>query len=449
MWLKPIACAALFFSVTCSASAATLIGGVADRTDVDIYRGTIASVTPCASSGYAFSFQGGATLLVFDRTYSIAFPSDFAPVTGERVFVVLGGSASCAGAGGATVGRAVLYFAPTELDEQSALLAPGGGVGTGGTGDSGVGDFGSSLTDRVQNLISDFFNPPQSAPTAGNGAPPSSFGALSPFNFGGVIGTPIPCDPLQSVPSGLKSFLVPIAGPLPGDFMYAPPLSRSWLCAPPLAVGMPAFGSYVPGGVCDVCFGSDKYCPLVATGIMDAGPGHGVGGCAVPSAPPSAPASTTAGADSCRFTSMPTNTPAAKLAAETQARKELSACGVSVTSSKTNGAPCALGQNGLSAGCTDVSGFKCEAVTGICAIAQKCPLTITGGSEAGHQGHRSGREVDVAVDPACIARNFQSIDSTGCRYVDPATGTTFRNEAVCRAERTTGPHFHICVNGGC
>ncbi len=255
--------------------------------------------------------------------------------------------------------------------------------------------------------------------------------------FGGALTQPIEFCNDGSI------YVEALSTPTPGNYMWAPG-TLSYTFGPPAFVSQWLLGIF---SVPRVCVQGNSIRGVGMQIIFHGSSGAGT--TPVPPPPQAAQPYRPPSDDSCQFSQMSTDTPAGKRAAEDQARLELGACNIQVRSSQTNGAPCGFGQNGLDGGCTDVSGLQCGAVRELCAIAQKCPLSITGGSEAGHQGHKSGREIDVAADPACIARNFSPIDNTGCRYRDPATGTTFRNEAVCRAERTTGPHFHLCIGGNC
>ncbi len=265
---------------------------------------------------------------------------------------------------------------------------------------------------------------------------PISVSAAVPFG-GAITEPPILCN-------GGVIYVEALTGPTPGNYAWVPG-TLSYMFGPPAFPSQWLLGRFLEPVPCVI---GTKPRGMGLQIVFHGSSGAGPTPIAYPP-PPRPPVTQNPQSDSCQFSQMPTDTPAGKRTAETQARLELGACNIQVRSSKTGGAPCGIRQNGLSAGCTDVSGLQCNAVKELCAIAQKCPLSITGGSEAGHQGHKSGREIDVAVDPACIARNFVPIDNDGCRYRDPATGTTFRNEAVCEAERTTGPHFHLCIGGNC
>lgn len=243
--------------------------------------------------------------------------------------------------------------------------------------------------------------------------------------FGGPILTLIPCS------NG--AIYVVLGPPTPGPYVWMPG-TISYAYGPPSFVGQYLLGLAMPGGVCVV--GTNV---LLGLRIIV----HGSSGPTVPSSPPKSPQVEQAGCGG------KIQTPAQKAAAERQVRERLAQCKVPVFSSKTGGAPCVFGQDGVKGGCTDVGGLQCEAVDYICALREKCPFAITGGSELGHKTHGPGNAFDTDIGLwKCVTENFERVSN--CRYRDPATGTTFLNEAICTTERYTGPHVHVCVGGkGC
>ncbi len=416
--------------------------GPPSQAQVEVARGSIASVTSCGGGAQRFAFQSGVQM-VFDPLLTITYPRGLTPQTGADSFVVLAGNVSC----GSGQGRLAIYLAPSQLVDRAGELHPPTAEDPGSQRDGGIADFGSGLLNQARDFLSNLLRPPTAAPSPSTQPGQSSAVSLAqrlatcPTIFGGRVPNVIQCN-------GGIVFIPALAGaPYAGPLTWVP-----GAVVQPYAVNME--GPPIPSQCIIGCYGPPVPC-IIGTTLVGVGPqilyyGSSAPGCALGvQAPTPAPAQQQPSDQQVQCYGGAVSTPAQKLAAEKAIRDELAKCNVTVSSSKTNGAACAFGQNGLNAGCTDVSGLRCEAITGICDIAKKCPLRITGGSESGHQGHRSGKEVDIAVDADCIARNFQALDSTGCRYRDPATGTTFRNETVCRADRTTGPHFHICIGGRC
>ena len=260
-------------------------------------------------------------------------------------------------------------------------------------------------------------------------------GAITGIPFGGPILTLIPC-------SNAAIYVV-LGPPTPGPYVWMPG-TISYAYGPPSFVGQYLLGLAVPGaGVCVV--GNNL---LLGSRILV----HGSSGPTVPSPAPrtQAPRAASATQGGCAG---PITTPAQKLAAETKIRADLAACGVPITSSRTGGKACAYGEDGVKAGCTDVGGLQCQTVDYLCALRAQCGrFAITGGSELGHNKHTPGNAFDADMSLwRCVTDNpkvFERISN--CRYRDRRTGTTFLNEALCKTERGTGDHIHVCVGGkGC
>lgn len=220
-------------------------------------------------------------------------------------------------------------------------------------------------------------------------------------------------------------------------------------------------GVTTPGARCSgkSCQGMDKYWSVLRRGAKQAqiqaetrafpgcmdsgapqsgGPSTPTNNCAPTTPPPAAPST------SCN--SGPINTPAQKLAAERTVRQQLKACGISVNK---GACPFNTSFRDTPGGCTDVGGMQCSAIKGICELAAKCPLGLTGGNELGHKTHTPGNAADINTETwECIKKNFVRVDN--CHYRDPATGTTFLNEELCPVAGTEGGHVHVCFGGrGC
>lgn len=126
--------------------------------------------------------------------------------------------------------------------------------------------------------------------------------------------------------------------------------------------------------------------------------------------------------------------------AEGMARDQLKQCSGGGISINKVGCPFGKGFGDVTGGCTNVGGLTCETRNTLCDLYKKCgAFTITGGSEGGHLGHKSGNQVDIRstnADP-----KFEScLKSSGVKVLDEDTGTT---------PLSTGPHWHICSGPGC
>ncbi len=266
----------------------------------EVVRGDISSVVRCYPSGYAFTIAGNTSkTYLFRAGFTNSYPSSAVPVLNQTVFVVVGSAATCDTDPTETEtlvsGRTVTYFSVSIEDVlptlPGATSTPATAPQTGGQSSSGSGSSsGDGFISKIQSLLNNILRPPSSSGTgtgSGSGGS-SSGGSVSPTNFGGLIGTPIPCDPIQSTPPGPGTFLIPVGPPLAGPYMYVPPPgSVDYLCLPPpLASGQWTIGSQTPGGICDIHLSPETYRPVPTVGIMNPAPGHGTSGCAPQSEAP-------------------------------------------------------------------------------------------------------------------------------------------------------------------
>lgn len=297
---------------------------------------------------------------------------------------------------------------------------------------------------QMQSLFQDYLKTLTSkvTETAGNIAKGLATGVAAPTGipFGGAVTAIIQCD------EGL--WLPKITPPTGGSYMWVPG-TISYQCGPPSFPGQWLLGI------------ADTFVPCTVKGKIIGGglriQFHGSSCPVQPPSAPSAPSKPSTPPSQCGTNPSGYGTGPDKALAEKNTRELLgnsnilinraNACGLNQTFQAYQAANCPKDRK---CGCTDVSGLQCEAIDYLKNLREKCDFVITGGSEAGHNTHKGGNAIDISASPSCIAKNFTPMDTTGCMYVDKSTGTTFRNEAVCAAEKTTGPHFHVCFGGkGC
>jgi len=298
---------------------------------------------------------------------------------------------------------------------------------------------------QMQSLFQDYLKTLTSkvAQTAGNIANGLATGVTAPTGipFGG---------PILTIDFCLEGKIwVMLGPPTPMAFIWAPG-TISYMYGPPAIPGQYLLGIAGPPDVCVI----SKTLSKPGLRIIF----HGSSGPSAPSAPsggekPAEPKTPS----QCGTNPSGYGTGPDKALSEKNTRELLgsynilinraNACGLNQTFQAYQAANCPKDKK---CGCTDVSGLKCEAIDYLKNLREKCDFMITGGSEAGHKTHSGGSAIDISASPSCIAKNFTPMDATGCMYVDKSTGTTFRNEAVCAADGTTGPHFHVCFGGkGC
>lgn len=402
-----IALALLFFFAPLFASAS----------EPEALRGVVASVTQCGSGSIIRLTDGG--VLIYQN--GPLFPLGATIAVGQTLYALTRATSTC----NTEVGKAVLAIAVSVPGAGSPGGGTGGGSGSGsgsGSGQSGGQNQLNQLMESAKSRLQSLLNPAAAAPSV-TGIP-----------FGG---------PILAMDICLEGKIwVMLGPPTPGPFIWGLG-TISYAYGPPSFIGQHLLGIAGPPDVC--VLGAFLTKPGIRI-LM-----HGSSGPGVPSAPtaPQKQPAQQPSKVSCSQLGSP-NTPAGKRAAEDAVRKELLKCDIEVISSRTGGRPCAFGQDGLAGGCTDVSGLSCSALTGICDIAKKCPLKIIGGSEGGHHTTGTGREIDVIMDPDCMRKHFVPYGTTGCRFRDPVSGTTFLDEIKCDTPRKTGDHIHICIGGrGC
>lgn len=420
---------AILFFLALSASTAHAATAIVATSSPEAFRGTVSTVSRCYSGGSLITLTDGRKVLNIDGP---VFPLGATVEPGLTLYALVRATTTCdidPGTGVQLVeAKLALALAVGVMGGGQSGGGSGGGAGSGSQG----GKNGSNpIQNQFSQILSSASSKLQSLLSGGGASAPAG------MPFGGPITEYKLCKN-----GAIYTFLGP---PTPGPYIWMPG-TVSYAYGPPAFVGQYLLGLAGP-------FGSGV-CVIGTTAI----PGyriimHGSSGPVTP-APPSGGAPSKAG-PSCASPSGAPNTPAGKKLAEDAVRRELDACKIKVFSSKTNGAACAFGQNGLDAGCTDVGGLQCSAIKGACALREKCAFTITGGTELGHKFHDDGNALDVDMGIwQCVQNNFERIDN--CHYRDPATGTTFLNEQLCPVKGsgtykgTTGAHVHICINGrGC
>lgn len=431
---------------------------------LDVVRGTVASTSPCGAQQLVWFVERTAPLII--GTSTTWYGPGRGPTPGTVVFAVVESTTTCATT--QVRGRYATHIVYGALEGSEGGSGgegshggggsePGSGSGGGAGEEPGTGPGSETYpgsegrrSDPLSNRLGDIARQAQSFLQRLVRPPPPPMPSLSVpagIPFGGPITSMIFCDN-----GAIYTILGP---PTPGPYVWMPG-TISFRYGPPSFVGQFLLGASTPPptGVC-LRWPTILYGSLI---IM-----HGSSGPTIPGGP-SQPAE---GAEDAEDEEQPTcssgtiSTAPQKAAAERQVRGQLTACGVSVNRTVS----CGLGQSfrayqnihcprTRSCGCTDVSGLSCDAIRYICELAQTTcrgsRLTISGGSEGGHQTHGTGNAFDIVGIDSCVRNNFRLTDPDECIYTDPRTGSTFRDETNCRVSGTTGPHFHVCVPGtGC
>lgn len=450
-----------------------------------VFSGTVRSVAPCgnATSSYLVSFNGSAKPVVYKKEISQSVRGSVLPTVGQYLFGFSVAGDTCTGLPAAS-NQVISYYASTTPSSVAPVALPARSVSSGSSQKSGLGSnlsggllsglsdiassmLGSTVSEAVGGALSSVVGDSLGSVFGGG----TSGGGTS-FPYGALLVTPIPC-----TCSNASTAALIMGPPFPGTYLYDPSRMKHpfpyYMFVVPSVWHLGFFEVSEENAECWV--GVAPYCTmipitmgvLVETGTSMPGGGGTAAGLAsgLAGAAGSGNGSgekTSSPSASCPQTAFNTTTAAGKSGGEAAVRKTLAASGVSVTSSKGNRA-CNVGENGVTDGCTDVSGLQCGTMSYLETLASGCPtgsVVVTAGSESGHTTHNDGNAVDLSATSgltACLQRSGNFTKLPNGHYVDNTTGADFypEGEGVVSntnglSSQSTGFHYHVCVLGhGC
>ncbi len=430
------------------------------------FAGTVTSVAPCfnINNGFLVSIKEGtaSVLAVYQKGVSQGFPQNAVPQKGQEIYGFSTKGATCLSVTLAISDQLIVSYASTTATAavSGTTQAPTQNPGT-SQGNS-LQNLGSSLMSQLQSLFPSLFPKPPTGTTDGSAGTQQSSGTqqseapdqcqpLARYvgtDFGGTVAsTPLPC---FNIPG---SYWITVAGQSPGPYMYVPLATLTCSAGPPAIPSQCITGKWIIGACQLHPTSSPVPMPLMTVVGTSGGP------CVDAAPPKQAPKSSTP--NSCVSGQYDLTNSAGKAQGEAAVRKQLTDCSGGGIAFNHGAASCGLGQNGVSAACTDLSGLQCGTTSNLCNLFKQCgAFTISGGSELGHSSqHTSGNGVDLTGGGSlnsCIESSFTQIQcprsvignfpaSNKC-WLDSSTGSIYWAEPSAGNQPA---HWHVCFNGYC